>query len=285
MPRSLNKNFKKFADSPELYSPDILKLKSVFIEYNEKSDELKSVDTELEFKKLGLKTELTRRKESWFGYFVSLINFPKGILSLITTIFTSLFSSIEEEIRIQNDLYYELSVLTDSQIARRNFMAINCSKLESDFTRLKGKATSFQHMKDLFGGSKGYEALPLMNLENDAGTDYIDYIEPSEMSAPIMRGIDQYGRNFITIRFGHESGINQTGRFHFANETGKEHLRCQTFQERYSNSNTWVACNSEFVRFESAIIYEGLISEFNAKALEMLKVGIQNKKHKNLLIQ
>ena len=60
----------------------------------------------------------------------------------------------------------------------------------------------------------GYAALPVLNTGARNGrTGYIDYIQPEEMTAPIMRGVDNQNRHFVVIRARNSQGT----------------LSCQTF--------------------------------------------------------
>ncbi len=58
-----------------------------------------------------------------------------------------------------------------------------------------------QAITTLFGGEKEFEKLPILNIGDRKGkTGYIDFIEPGEMTAPIMRGKDCFDREFFLIR-------------------------------------------------------------------------------------
>lgn len=60
----------------------------------------------------------------------------------------------------------------------------------------------FPYMIHALGGIKKAFELPVLDLKEKSGsTGYIDFIESNEMSAPIMRGIDCYGRPFVTFRY------------------------------------------------------------------------------------
>lgn len=61
--------------------------------------------------------------------------------------------------------------------------------------------TTFPRVVDALGGEDAFEALPILDLDgNGIGTTgYIDNVPASVMSAPVMRGVDGYGRPFISF--------------------------------------------------------------------------------------
>jgi hypothetical protein len=77
----------------------------------------------------------------------------------------------------------------------------------------------------LFGGQASFEALPNLDISAiDQRRDYIDYIEPDQMTAPIMRGVDAFGRVFFTLRARHR---------HW------DDVKCQTFFRRFNDGSSW----------------------------------------------
>lgn len=65
----------------------------------------------------------------------------------------------------------------------------------------KDKLTSIHAFVANILGPRGFLNLPLLTLNKNRGpTDYIDDVEPDDMSAPLMRGVDQ-GRPFIAFRY------------------------------------------------------------------------------------
>ncbi|MBA3239063.1 MAG: hypothetical protein H0T62_12045 [Parachlamydiaceae bacterium] len=284
--RALNKTYRDFADSPELYSSYHVKLKAAFIAQNNKQIEFsiknnevtaeeavlekgktlfKDQRTVLTDQRIQLTNQMAEHNESWFGYFVSVITFEPGCFSFITEIFSSLFPSIKEEIDITNGLTLQISDLSlqishlSSQIggiknfnlgdrtALRNQLVAERSELTNQIYSgeallkilIKKEATSEKFIYPLFGGKSQYEALPVLLLaETRMKGGYIDYVKPQDMSAPIMRGTDRFGRNFFTIRFGDKDGQN---------------LKCQTFFERFSGMDSWTdgTCSGHFIKIDS----------------------------------
>ena len=61
-------------------------------------------------------------------------------------------------------------------------------------------------------GAERFAALPILELpdrmsasSDAAGTGYIDFVQPDDMSAPLMRGTDAHGRNFLAVRMAVET--------------------------------------------------------------------------------
>lgn len=111
-------------------------------------------------------------------------------------------------------------------------------------------------IKSLFGGVKGFEALPILTFNPLRQTgDYIDFITPQEMSAPIMRGVDKHGREFFTIR-----------------ANGNEGVYCQTFFRRYMHQGSWTQGGHSIISIGCYIIDAGKV---NVETFEQLKKLIQ----------
>lgn len=54
---------------------------------------------------------------------------------------------------------------------------------------------------DVLGGMEAVLNMPVLDLGDREGlTGYIDFIQPSEVGAPIMSGLDKYNRPFFTLR-------------------------------------------------------------------------------------
>lgn len=75
------------------------------------------------------------------------------------------------------------------------------------------------------GGTKKYEALPILDLQGNVGdTGYIDFIRPGDMTAPVMRFQDRLGRRGFAV-CGRRNNDRQD--------------RVQTFFERYPDWDSW----------------------------------------------
>ena len=68
--------------------------------------------------------------------------------------------------------------------------------------------------------------VPRLDIINRFGaTQYIDFIKWDEVTSPIMKGTDYFGRYFVVIKF-------------FINDM----KIMQTFFQRYTNGNGWMGC-------------------------------------------
>ena len=81
--------------------------------------------------------------------------------------------------------------------------------------------------------------LPTIDIGSRTGsTDYIDFIKPEEVSHSLMRGVDVYGRNFLTIK----------AEIHDSKGTIWQVF--ETFFQRYNDcNNIWVGCGHYGVNF------------------------------------
>lgn len=62
------------------------------------------------------------------------------------------------------------------------------------------------HIVNLFGGSKAFELLPILDIGERFGyTGYIDFLTPTDLTAPIMKGIDAVSRPFVTMKIRRKS--------------------------------------------------------------------------------
>lgn len=98
-----------------------------------------------------------------------------------------------------------------------------------------------QNILDVFGGLEAYEKLPVLNLDNSVFTalhDYVDFIKHSDMTSPIMRGIDKFNRHFVAFRL------------QFTHEDIRRNICCVLFQ-RYTDQNFWVGASNPPGQFDS----------------------------------
>tara|TARA_B100000123_G_C25739924_1_gene433321 strand:- start:4121 stop:4633 length:513 start_codon:yes stop_codon:yes gene_type:complete len=86
------------------------------------------------------------------------------------------------------------------------------------------------------------------------GTQYIDFIKCEEVTGPIVKGYDCFGRKFIVIKF-----------------IVKDRKIMQTFFQRYSDSNGWMGCGHATVNLMETPGY------INKKQINLLQDIINNK--------
>lgn len=74
-------------------------------------------------------------------------------------------------------------------------------RAEARRQRLIDQQTAFTAMKEAFGGEAAFNQLSVLDIGNRMGsTGYIDFLQTGDLTAPIMRGQDRYGRPFISIK-------------------------------------------------------------------------------------
>ncbi len=81
----------------------------------------------------------------------------------------------------------------------------------------------------VLGGKKEVFKLPELTLSSDTFNDHIDYVKPSEMQAPIMRGVDSIGRPFIAFKLDVFQGEE------------KVQTRVECIFKRYVHANGWMS--------------------------------------------
>lgn len=180
--------------------------------------------------------EIAKHQETWLGSFVVLINKQTGLISRIKEVLVRIFTSIREEMATQEKLKGELNEL------------VELKQLYNDY---QGLLTTHRHKlvlqgdKKILGNRNAFEKLPILDIGNREGsTGYIDFIKPEEMTAPIMRGKDKYGREFFIIR---------------ARINGGE-VVTQTFFRRYTKENTWSDANTSIIQHSGYIMDLGKVN-------------------------
>ena len=104
-----------------------------------------------------------------------------------------------------------------------------------------------------------FSQLPELNLGNRMGpTDYINFLKPEDLAAPIMKGTDKYNRPFIAIKM-----------------TAENHTFVAVIFERYNANDLWVwysnsdlliaACPGATMRNESFNFFKAVINGENEK--------------------
>jgi hypothetical protein len=77
---------------------------------------------------------------------------------------------------------------------------------------------------NLCGGLLAISNYPVLDLNGRNGsTDYIDFLQPKDLTAPIMRGIDCFRRPFITFRYMVSDGRNS------------DNMEVETIFQRYTD--------------------------------------------------
>jgi len=118
---------------------------------------------------------------------------------------------------------------------------------------------SFEKIKSIIGN---YDNLPVLKLDPKMQGDYIDWIKPHHLSAPIMKFVDKFRRKGIVLRL---RSMN----------TGNEGTI--VFFQRYTDEDICMACPNWRIK-EELEDYHTKNSEFHALQCDncpFSKVGIE----------
>jgi len=87
------------------------------------------------------------------------------------------------------------------------------------------------------GGEEAFMALPVLELDAARGTGrtgYLDFVQPEDMTAPVMRGKDSAGRPFVAFRMQ-------------LTEDGETRVVVETIFRRYITGNVWTSGGESFI--------------------------------------
>ncbi len=268
--RLVNQRLRALANSKELCAEDIYKVRAAYDLYIKKwlalqvnTNQLTALEASIIEKAQELSTIKRRR-----GYFLSKINLSK-VLPRITTLLSRIFTS-KSEITDQNKIQCELEeldlqkqeLIVSSQILSNEvrFLLLIYNKEKSIYETLKKIRDTDEKIMSLFGGRKGFEALPEMDITHFEG-DISNFILPKIMTvpimtAPIMRGRDKEGHEFFIIR---------------AKNKRSENLKYQTFF-RQSGVGSWSDGGYPIIYFLGDMTDNGqLRMEIYDKLAELIK--------------
>lgn len=205
----VNKNCRRISNDPSLvvdgFSSKARIIYRDYFEFGKLINNLKNYQDALDSKLL-----------YWSKYIVSILNYRSGSLSKITAIFKYLFPSFKKEADQQNDLndkindlksrMYEIAIkflpknkinLSDKNINHGIGQGIrdidNTIREEAEHSKAEARM-----LKELFAKQGGFDNLPFW----DIGNIPLDKLKQSrsKMTAPIMRGRDRKGRDFVALR-------------------------------------------------------------------------------------
>lgn len=95
---------------------------------------------------------------------------------------------------------------------------------------LDGSDTTMPLVIEALGGPGAYDALPTLDLGGREGpTGYIDFVRPSDLSSPVMKGTDTHGRPFISLLL------------EYTNRHGEVSTCVETIFRRYVTGSVWVS--------------------------------------------
>ena len=89
-------------------------------------------------------------------------------------------------------------------LVRAKFVKLQdkCRELWTTYQSLRCKKEGNDNVFRLFGGRAAFQRLPVLDIgdRSNERTSHIDFIRTNEITAPVMRGRDKFGREFFTIR-------------------------------------------------------------------------------------
>lgn len=161
-------------------------------------------------------------KLNWFGRFVEFTRRSQSRPAVISRLVTILALSA-------SIVGIPFVVLWLREAGKQNDHTKKTSDVSQKiFENIDAHNTKIQNRMDIAAkiiGMDRFERLPKLDLGDRKGrTDSIDFINPNEMSHPLMRGTDKSGRAFIACKLQH----------------GKEKPFVVTLFERYPQGGMWV---------------------------------------------
>lgn len=104
---------------------------------------------------------------------------------------------------------------------------------------------------------KNWDEIPVLDIgERVGGTGYIDFLNHDDMSSPIMRGEDMYGRPFVAFRLRVKRDLKSgTATYNIV----------ETLFQRYRSGGVWVSGGRALT-----VLAHGVVTDDNLRALEKL---------------
>lgn len=96
-----------------------------------------------------------------------------------------------------------------------------------------------EKLQNVMGGSEFFTRVPVLDLRGRMGVrNLVNFLEPSYLSQPIVKGSDRYARDFIAIKVRNKD----------TNE-----VSVQTLQQRFSDDSVWIASQGPLLAQEQVI--------------------------------
>jgi hypothetical protein len=182
-------------------------------ENKENENSIKILDKKIKRKII----QLELKKVCWFGYFANVLNQNIFVVLKIKNLFCLVFTSVDLECKAQIEISEKIKMLQDRKKNLESLLEVNkkimseeqeCLQSESiglneNYRILKELTFSRNLMKNLFGGRKSFEDLPIVLIKNE-----YEIIPQNRLPAPITRGQFNDGRDFFIIRYQEEYYIN-----------------------------------------------------------------------------
>lgn len=201
----------------------------------------------------------------WTSYIVSLIHTPGQKHSLITSLFCLIFPPIKRMVKFQDETYQTIQNHTpkikelEGKLEAIEPEGIEVIKRYNTHLERVRVMEAEQLAMDLFGGLEEFRKLPVLDISHQLGERNL-HVTLDDLTAPIMRGRDELGRLFFTIRA----------------KDARGEMVCDVVQSLYTNSGYWTSGG----RIMDAI---GFIDNLNsrnrfAKEYNVLKNFIETRK-------
>lgn len=200
--------------------------------------------------------EKIRKESTWIGYLVAKLSERTGLLGKIHTLFMRFFNRYHEtsqEWQKLNSLVINQTELLIKQKSKLKELTAQYKQVKEQILPYASKCNHVEAVQalmiDACGGQEKYDALPVLDLgEREGKTLYIDFIKEYEMTAPIMKFEDKFGRKGIAVRT--EEGV-------------------QTFFHRYKQEATWSDAGRG-ISITGYFIDQGLVNKTAFLAIETL---------------
>lgn len=205
--------------------------------YRQSLREVEGIQTQLTSTKsilLDQEKQLSKLQTSWKGFFVKILD-KEGFVGKICKWLTN-FKWFNEEFLRQSPFKNKITESKtqiqklESAYTLKNKIFLPLKKTyEENKSKFTSKNAAYQLMMEIFGGKENYKSFPVLDLKNRQGsTDYIDFISPNELKAPIMTFTDMHGREGITFRF-----------VQIRDGKAVTSPQVQTFFQRYKDDSNW----------------------------------------------
>lgn len=280
----------------KLYPPHLIHLYEKYLGYKvkvrldqpreEKAQSLqKQIQTLQTNKQIASLSLSSRLKSSWLSYFVSNIN-QNGLLGKILNLAMIIFTGIKQEIREQGQLQATIKDCDEKLIELNNQLtSLVTHKLSNSSLIAKSNAQeayfkarnlyleqkryisqSREIAAEIFGGKNVFESLPILEVLKGltylSEEDYIKVEDPySIMTAPIMRGQDNSGREFVLIR---------------AKEKNRLYEVCQVFFQRHPNQSLWVHSGTNITKINNILLINKGQIQIDSESRQNIKAFVTN---------
>jgi len=209
--------------------PKKTKLKGVEAQQRQLVEKSEAELRQLSSQILLARTDIHKRKQSNFGWFVSKIN-----NSCLAKIFTYFFASIKEEIIRQNELTTAIRCASSSRDRKFSIFEGRRNQNHSKIIGLKSQIAKITAKKLMTIDLLGRERLAALLKEEDLPVRYgrARSITLDQLNKPVTYGVDNSAHPFIAIK-----AINK--------KTGE--IKHQVFYQNFPGAGSWSSNSEEII--------------------------------------